>query len=110
LPLTTVAERDFGAAGTLAAGAGTTPAPPTPSSTMSVTSPSTGCGPVRPSANWLALGVPVLPAVVDPAGVARFGVDALTWLAGLLPGRGTGARQAVRRLPVPANRIPAPVL
>lgn len=34
---------------------------------------------------WLTLGVPVVPAAVNSAGVARFGVDALTWLAGLLP-------------------------
>ncbi len=34
---------------------------------------------------WLALARPVVPAVVDAAGVARLGVDALTWLAGLLP-------------------------
>ncbi|MFC7277270.1 hypothetical protein ACFQS1_25035 [Paractinoplanes rhizophilus] len=55
--------------------------------------------------DWLALGVPVLPAVAEPAGVVRFGVDALTWLAGLLPGQGTGARQAIRRPPEPANRM-----
>jgi hypothetical protein len=57
--------------------------------------------------DWLALGVPVLPAVVDPAGIARFGVEALTWLAGLLT-EGTGAQQAVRRSPEPANRVSAP--
>lgn len=34
---------------------------------------------------WLALGCPVVPAALDAAGTARFGVDALIWLAGLLP-------------------------
>lgn len=36
---------------------------------------------------WLDLGQPVVPAVVDATGFAYFGVEALTWLTGLLPDR-----------------------
>ncbi len=36
-------------------------------------------------AEWLALGRPVLPAVLDPTGAAHLGLDALVRLSGLLP-------------------------
>jgi len=50
LPLTTVAQRDFGTAGTLAAGSGHDTAPATPCSTVPAMIQATGCGPVRRSA------------------------------------------------------------
>ncbi|MCU7731188.1 DsbA family protein [Actinoplanes sp. KI2] len=58
--------------------------------------------------DWLALGIPVLPTVVDSAGTARSGVEALTWLAGLLPGRRPDGPRTDRRSPAPANRTPEP--
>jgi hypothetical protein len=59
--------------------------------------------------DWLALGRPVVPAVTDPSGAARFGVDALAWLAELLSDRRPGEAGIDRTPPAPANRIPEAV-
>ncbi|MFC7279161.1 DsbA family protein [Paractinoplanes rhizophilus] len=48
---------------------------------------------------WLTLGVPVVPAAVNSTGVVHFGVDALTWLAGLLADREPDGPRAGRRPP-----------
>lgn len=56
---------------------------------------------------WQALGVPVVPAVVDSTGAACFGADALTRLAGLLPQR-RPAKPGIDLLRLPAHRVPEP--
>lgn len=55
---------------------------------------------------WVALGVPLLPAVIDPAGVARFGAEALTWLAGLLAARRPDRPRTDHQPPASAGRMP----
>jgi DSBA-like thioredoxin domain-containing protein len=50
---------------------------------------------------WLALGRPVVPVAVDIDGTAHLGLDALTWLASLLP---ESRRQPATRPRVPTTR------
>lgn len=54
--------------------------------------------------DWLALGRPVVPAVVGIDATAHFGIDALTWLASLLP---EPARQQATRPTIVTTRSAA---
>lgn len=51
--------------------------------------------------DWLALGQPVVPAVVDIDATAHLGIDALAWLASLLP---EAAQRQGTRPTVPTTR------